>query len=127
MKQEFLGFIRSCYNRRAEDKNSDYHRLVFVFFGAVTPGDLIRDIRQTPFNIGYGIELTELSFLETKKKLIQGLEEFVEKPDIVLKKVFDWTGGQPFLTQKSCQIIVDYADTTQVDVDSLLEKNIVKD
>ena len=126
-KQEFLGFIRSCYNRRAEDKNSDYHRLVFVFFGAVTPGDLIRDIRQTPFNIGYGIELTELSFLETKKKLIQGLEEFVEKPDIVLKKVFDWTGGQPFLTQKSCQIIVDYADTTQVDVDSLLEKNIVKD
>ena len=126
-KDEFLAFIRSCYNRRAEDKNSDYHRLVFVFFGAVTPGDLIRDREQTPFNIGYGIELTELSFAETKKKLIQGLEEFVEKPDIVLQKVFDWTGGQPFLTQKSCQIIVDYAETTQVDVDSLLEKHIVKD
>ena len=126
-KDEFLAFIRSCYNRRAEDKNSDYHRLVFVFFGAVTPGDLIRDRIQTPFNIGYGIELTELSFAETKKKLIQGLEEFVEKPDIVLQKVFDWTGGQPFLTQKSCQIIVDYAETTQVDVDSLLEKHIVKD
>ena len=126
-KDEFLAFIRSCYNCRAEDKNSDYHRLVFVFFGAVTPGDLIRDRRQTPFNIGYGIELTELSFAETKKKLIQGLEEFVEKPDLVLQKVFDWTGGQPFLTQKSCQIIVDYAETTQVDVDSLLEKHIVKD
>ena len=126
-KDEFLAFIRSCYNRRAEDKNSDYHRLVFVFFGAVTPGDLIRDREQTPFNIGYGIELTELSFAETKKKLIQGLEEFVEKPDIVLQKVFDWTGGQPFLTQKSCQIIVDYAETTQVNVDSLLEKHIIKD
>ena len=126
-KDEFLAFIRSCYNRRAEDKNSDYHRLVFVFFGAVTPGDLIRDREQTPFNIGYGIELTELSFAETKKKLIQGLEELVEKPDIVLQKVFDWTGGQPFLTQKSCQIIVDYAETTQVNVDSLLEKHIIKD
>ena len=31
------------------------------------------------------------------------------------------------MTQKSCQIIVDYAETTQANVDSLLEKHIIKD
>ena len=30
-KNQFLAFIRSCYNRGSEDKNSDYQRLVFVF------------------------------------------------------------------------------------------------
>ncbi|MDJ0519304.1 MAG: CHASE2 domain-containing protein [Trichodesmium sp. MO_231.B1] len=126
-KDEFLGFIRSCYNRRAEDKNYDYHRLVFGFFGAASPGDLIQDRRQTPFNIGYGIELTELSFEEAGKRLTQGLEDYVEEPDFVLRKVFYWSGGQPFLTQKLCQIILDYADSSQPDVDKLIEKRILTD
>ncbi|NER02750.1 MAG: CHASE2 domain-containing protein [Okeania sp. SIO3C4] len=124
-KDEFLGFIRSCYNRRAENKKSDYHRLVFGFFGAVTPGDLIKNRRHTPFNVGYGIELTALSFGEAKEHLIQGLERCIEKPDVVLQKVFDWTGGQPFLTQKLCQIIVDYADSPRPDVDKLVEERIL--
>ena len=124
-KDEFLGFIRSCYNRRAENKKSDYHRLVFGFFGAVTPGDLIKNRRHTPFNVGYGIELTELTFAGVKKHLTQGLEGYVEEPDVVLQKVFDWTGGQPFLTQKLCQIIVDYADSSRPDVDKLVEQHIL--
>ncbi|GGA16268.1 CHASE2 domain-containing protein [Okeania sp. KiyG1] len=123
-KDDFLSFIRYCYNRRTE-KNSDYHRLIFSFFGAITPGDLIRDIKRTPFNIGCGIELTALSFAEAKKRLTQGLEEVVEKPDIVLQKVFDWTGGQPFLTQKLCQIIVDYADSPRPNIDKLVQENIL--
>jgi len=124
-KEEFLGFIRSCYNRRAEEKNPDYHRLVFGFFGAVSPGDLITDPKHTPFNVGYGIELTELTFAEAKKHLIQGLIGIVEEPDVVLQKVFDWTGGQPFLTQKLCQIIVDYAESPRPDVDKLVEQHIL--
>ncbi len=126
-KDEILGFIRSCYNRRAEDKNSDYHRLVFGFFGAATPGDLIKNRWHTPFNIGHGIELTELSFTEAGKRLIQGLKDYVEEPYVVLQKVFDWSGGQPFLTQKLCQIIVDYAESNRPDVDKLIEENILND
>ena len=125
LKEEFLGFIRSCYNQRAENKNYDYHRLVFGFFGAVTPGDLIRDVKHTPFNVGCGIELTELTFEEAKKHLTQGLIGIVEKPDVVLRKVFDWTGGQPFLTQKLCQIIVDYADSSRPNIDKLVQEHIL--
>ncbi len=124
-KDEFLGFIRSCYNHRAEEKSSDYHRLVFGFFGAVTPGDLIKNRSHTPFNVGYGIELTELTFAEAKKHLTQGLKGFVEEPDVILQKVFDWTGGQPFLTQKLCQVIVDYTNSPRPDVDKLVEEHIL--
>ncbi|MGK7920879.1 MAG: CHASE2 domain-containing protein [Trichodesmium sp.] len=124
-KNEFLAFIRSCYNHRADDENIDYCRLTFCFFGVATPEDLIRDGEHTPFNIGYPIELTELSFEDGKKVLTKGLVEVVSEPDIVLKKVFDWSGGQPFLTQKLCQIIVDYADDDEPDVDKLVEEHIL--
>ncbi|NEN93118.1 MAG: tetratricopeptide repeat protein [Okeania sp. SIO3H1] len=123
-KNEFLAFIRSCYNRRAEDENSDYHRLIFCFFGVATPEDLIRDGRHTPFNIGHPIELTALNFQEGKN-LTQGLVGIVEEPEIVLRRVFDWTGGQPFLTQKLCQIIVDHTDSTEPDIDKLVEEFIL--
>ncbi|MEM1168941.1 MAG: CHASE2 domain-containing protein [Cyanobacteria bacterium P01_H01_bin.35] len=123
-KNEFLAFIRSCYNRRADDENVDYCRLTFCFFGVATPEDLIRDGEHTPFNIGYPIELTELTF-EDGKVLTKGLVEVVSDPDVVLQKVFDWSGGQPFLTQKLCQIILDYADDDEPDVDKLVEENIL--
>ncbi|NET25394.1 tetratricopeptide repeat protein [Okeania sp. SIO1I7] len=123
-KNEFLAFIRSCYNRRAEDEKCDYHRLIFCFFGVATPEDLIRDGRHTPFNIGHPIELTALNFQEGKN-LTQGLVGIVEEPEIVLRRVFDWTGGQPFLTQKLCQIIVDHTDSTEPDIDKLVEEYIL--
>ncbi|MGB3511156.1 MAG: CHASE2 domain-containing protein [Microcoleaceae cyanobacterium] len=123
-KNEILAFIRSCYNRRAEDEKSDYHRLIFCFFGVATPEDLIRDAKHTPFNIGHPIELTELTFADGKI-LTQGLDGIVEEPEVVLQKVFDWSGGQPFLTQKICQIIVDYTDNSEPDVDKLVEEHIL--
>ncbi|NES64053.1 MAG: CHASE2 domain-containing protein [Okeania sp. SIO2D1] len=124
-KNEFLAFIRSCYNRRADDENVDYCRLIFCFFGVATPEDLMRDGEHTPFNIGYPIELTELSFEDGKKVLTKGLVEVVSEPDVILQKVFDWSGGQPFLTQKLCQIIVDYTDDDEPDVDKLVEEHIL--
>ncbi|MGD1702338.1 CHASE2 domain-containing protein [Dapis sp. BLCC M229] len=126
MRNDFFAFIRSSYNRRAEEGKDDYHRLIFAFVGVATPDDLIRDPKRTPFNIGHPIELTELKF-EDGKNLIKSkrLDEIVEEPEVVLKKVFDWTGGQPFLTQKLCQIIVDYAEDSEPDIDKLVEEHIL--
>ena len=123
-KNEFFALIRSYYDCRARGQNSDYQRLVFVFFGVATPEDLIKDVKHTPFNIGHGIELTQLIFAKAKKNLTEGLKELVDEPESVLKKVFDWSDGQPFLTQKICKIIVD-ADTNQPDVDKLVKEHIL--
>ncbi len=101
---DFFVWIRSCYNQRAE--NPDYHRLTFALFGVATPTDLIQDRQRTPFNIGRAIELPGFKLQEVHP-LLKGLEEVVENPKAVLKEILHWTGGQPFLTQKLCQIVLE--------------------
>ncbi|WP_293079918.1 AAA-like domain-containing protein [Moorena sp. SIO4A1] len=106
-KDDFFAFIRSCYNKRAE--NPVYNRLSFCLLGVATPADLIQDKQRTPFNIGRDIELTGFTFEEAKTPLLPGLVGKVDNPQQVLGEILTWTGGQPFLTQKLCKLMVDDA------------------
>ncbi|BAY47951.1 WD-repeat protein [Scytonema sp. HK-05] len=101
---DFFALIRSCYNRRAI--NPHYNRLTFAIFGVATPSDLITDKNRTPFNIGRAIELHGFQLHEAQL-LIQGLKDTVSNPEAILKEILAWTGGQPFLTQKLCQLCLD--------------------
>jgi hypothetical protein len=101
---DFFAFIRFCYNQRAE--HSEYRRLTFALLGVATPPDLIRDKNRTPFNIGHAIELNGFQFQEAQL-LAQGLVSKTSNPQTVLREVLAWTGGQPFLTQKLCQLVLD--------------------
>ncbi len=101
---DFFAFIRACYNQRVD--NPEYNRLTFCLLGVATPSNLIADKQRTPFNIGRAIDLTGFKLEEAKLSLIQGLENLANNPELVLKEVLEWTGGQPFLTQKLCQLIV---------------------
>ncbi|GAB4189840.1 MAG: hypothetical protein Fur006_31470 [Coleofasciculaceae cyanobacterium] len=101
--EDFFALIRDCYNNRAD--RPDYRRLTFVMIGVATPSDLMQDKRRTPFNIGRAIELTGFS-LEEAQPLAMGLGKVASHPQAVLKAVLNWTGGQPFLTQKMCQLIL---------------------
>lgn len=62
------------------------------------------DVQQTPFNIGRAIALEGLEF-EKSTILAEGLVEKAENPRQVLQEILRCTGGQPFLTQKLCQIV----------------------
>ncbi|MDJ0568024.1 MAG: AAA-like domain-containing protein, partial [Pleurocapsa sp. MO_192.B19] len=99
---DFFALIRSCYNQRSI--NPEYRRLTFALFGVATPNDLITDHQTTPFNIGQSIQLEGFKEHEAQP-LLQGLTEKVSNPQTVLKEVLAWTSGQPFLTQKLCQLI----------------------
>ncbi|NET61565.1 MAG: ABC transporter substrate-binding protein, partial [Symploca sp. SIO2E6] len=100
---DFFAFIRSCYNHRVH--TPEYQRLTFALIGVATPSDLIGDKRRTPFNIGCAIELHGFQFQEVEP-LAEGLEGKVDNPQAVIKEILNWTGGQPFLTQKLCQLVV---------------------
>jgi len=104
---DFFAFIRYCYNKRAE--NPEYNRLTFALLGVTTPSDLIQDKNRTPFNIGRAIQLNGFQ-LDEAQPLAKGLAEKIANPDIVLKEVLAWTGGQPFLTQKICKLILEQAE-----------------
>ncbi|HLO47711.1 MAG TPA: AAA-like domain-containing protein, partial [Kamptonema sp.] len=99
---DFFALIRFCYNQRAI--NSEYNRLTFAIFGVATPSDLIADKNRTPFNIGVAIDLPGFTF-EEAQPLLAGLEASVNNAESVLKEILNWTGGQPFLTQKLCNIV----------------------
>ncbi|BAZ09990.1 WD-40 repeat-containing protein [Calothrix sp. NIES-4071] len=98
---DFFALVRFCYNQRSV--NSEYKRLTFAIFGVATPSDLITDKKRTPFNIGAAIELHGFYYHETAP-LVKGLIGIAE-PEEAMKEILAWTGGQPFLTQKLCQII----------------------
>jgi hypothetical protein len=99
---DFFALIRSCYNQRTIDSN--YHRLTFVLFGVAAPSELITNTQITPFNIGRSIQLEGFKEHEAQP-LLQGLAQKVSNPQILLKEVLAWTNGQPFLTQRLCNLI----------------------
>ncbi|MEG3874240.1 AAA-like domain-containing protein [Microcoleus sp. Z1_B5] len=114
---DFFALIRCCYNKRAH--NSEYQRITFALLGVATPSDLISDATRTPFNIGLPIELHGFN-LQEALPLAKGFEGKVENPQEVLKEILDWTGGQPFLTQKLCKLILYH-------VKSLASASIISD
>ncbi|WP_235018931.1 AAA-like domain-containing protein [Tolypothrix sp. NIES-4075] len=106
---DFFAWIRQCYNLRPH--NSKFELLGFALFGVASPSDLIADKRRTPFNLGKAIELQGFGLHEATP-LLSGLAEVISQPQAILQEIIHWTGGQPFLTQKLCELITDVASET---------------
>lgn len=100
---DFFAWIRYCYQQRA--CNPEFNRLGFALFGVATPTDLIADSRQTPFNIGKAIELRGFQLHEATP-LLRRLEQHISRPEAIFRAILYRTQGQPFLTQKLCQLIL---------------------
>ncbi|MGA9382402.1 MAG: AAA-like domain-containing protein, partial [Phormidium sp.] len=121
---DFFTLIRSCHNKRAQ--KPEYQRLTFALLGVATPSDLISNPTRTPFNVGRAINLNGFEIQEVAP-LIKGLEGKVEHPEEILKEILQWTGGQPFLTQKLCKLVVQYLPSgAEVSVDELVKVHIIE-
>ncbi|MEH2326052.1 MAG: AAA-like domain-containing protein [Nostoc sp.] len=115
---DFFAVIRDCYNRRADQR--DYNRLTFALIGVSTPSNLIKDKGRTPFNIGRAVDLTGFQLSETQP-LAQGLVDIGDREELI-KAVLNWTGGQPFLTQKLCKLVLQYGK----EIGKRVESNITE-
>ena len=100
---DFFALIRFCFNQRSLDP--EYKRITFAVFGVATPGDLIRDRRRTPFNIGKEIKLQGFKEHEVEP-LSLGIAPYFPHPQAIVTEILHWTNGQPFLTQKLCQLSI---------------------
>ena len=105
---------------------SRYHYLTFVFLGVATPSELMKDLRKTPFNIGQAVELESFKIHEAQP-LLHGLTEKVSNPQTFLQEILNWTGGQPFLTQKLCRIIRHIETDIPTNDESKWVKNLVQE
>lgn len=127
---DFFALIRTFYQERSE--NIHYRRLSFVLLGVATPSDLIRDKQRTSFNIGgrfidlQGFQPHEIAPLEA------GIQEKTEDTAAVLNAILSWTKGQPFLTQRLCQLVSGSscritAGEEQTSIDQLVFAHTIKD
>jgi hypothetical protein len=119
---DFFALIRECYNQRAD--KPIYRRLTFALLGVATPSDLIQDKQRTPFNVGRPIELTGFQLHEAEP-LAQGLAVETSNPQALMQAVLDWTGGQPFLTQKVCKLILSADDAAPAGQEAAWVENLV--
>ncbi|WP_414619566.1 AAA-like domain-containing protein [Calothrix sp. CCY 0018] len=120
---DFFALIRALFNQRVD--NPEYQRITFVLLGVATPADLIQDKKRTPFNIGKGIELTGFECAEALP-LATGFSAQTNHPETVLKAILDWTGGQPFLTQKICQFVRETKTVIPQDQEAGFVENLVR-
>ncbi|MHC5755820.1 MAG: AAA-like domain-containing protein, partial [Nostoc sp.] len=104
---DFFAFIRSCYNLRVD--NPKYNRLTFCLLGVASPTSLIQDKQRTPFNIGQAVSLKGFQQHEVEP-LEKGLRGKFSNPQAIMQEILQWTGGQPFLTQKLCQYMVEESE-----------------
>lgn len=120
---DFLPLLKSCHDG---NNNPAFQRITFALFGVATPYELAQD-KTSIFNISKDIELNGIEFDENKvAPLTRGLPGEVKNPVAVIQQVLDWTGGQPFLTQKLCQKIVDSQITIAFGTEAERIKDLVQ-
>jgi energy-coupling factor transporter ATP-binding protein EcfA2 len=118
-------FIETIRNLSDNVKNNILQRVSFVLIGVAKLSEFSQD---SNLNIGENTELTYLS--GECYPLQEGLKAITKYPSKILKRVFYWTNGQPFLTQLVCYLLVEnksiYIDNySWEDVDHLVKEKII--
>jgi WD40 repeat protein len=126
---DFFALIRNCSEKRSQAPN--YQRLTFALVGVATPSDLMTDKRRTPFNIQARAVQLEGFQLNEAAPLAIGLRDKADQAMEVVRAILDWTGGQPFLTQKLCDRIAQLDDRVMAgqeaaQVDAIVQSEILE-
>jgi WD40 repeat protein len=99
---ELLASIRSAHNGRATDP--EFGRLTFVLLGECDPVSLIDEPALSPFNVTQSIPLDDFSRDDTDIFATE-LNLTAEQARQALDRIYFWTSGQPYLTQKLARAI----------------------
>ncbi len=121
---DFYASLRACYDARATEP--EFSRLTFVLLGVAVPVELAPDQGHAPFNISHRIDLKDFSLADAAT-LARGL--YLPQAAVVraLRRIFYWTGGQPYLTQKLCRVVSrrGVSDAVEQDVDKLVAEQFL--
>lgn len=94
--------IRAAHNSRATEP--DFNRLCFVLAGECDPYSLISDSNLSPFSISTAISLDDF----TRKDLDVFAAELnlsQSSASLALDRIYYWTSGQPYLSQKLARAV----------------------
>ena len=102
LNNDFIGFLKSLTEIHDQPALG---KLAFVLLGVAKPSDLITNYHYA-FTFGTSIELGY--FQGSCEPLQTGLARITKEPAKVLEAILFWTGGQPFLTQLVCSLVVNH-------------------
>jgi WD40 repeat protein len=99
---QLLASIRAAHNARTTDP--DFSRLTFVLLGECDPVSLIQESELSPFSVTQAITLgdftrPDLNLFATELNLDAADAE------LALDRVYYWTRGQPYLSQKLARAV----------------------
>ncbi len=120
---QLLTSIRSAHNARTTDP--DFSRLSFVLLGECDPVSLLQQAELSPFNVTQQIPLDDFSRSEISLFATEMNRER-EVAEKALDRIFYWTNGQPYLTQKLARAVAREPQTEDVDelVDRLVHNQL---
>ncbi len=95
---EVFGLFRSWHNERSLDPDGPFKKLTLAIAYATEAHMFIKDINQSPFNVGTLLVLTDFTpaqLAELNKRYGSPLKDQSE-----LSQFYDLVGGQPYLTRR---------------------------
>jgi AAA domain-containing protein/TIR domain-containing protein len=100
-QDSFFGLLRYWNNNRA--KNELWDRLSLVLVISTEPHLLIKDVTQSPFNVGVRIQLEDFDQAQVHE-LNRRYRSPLAEPEA--RELFEFLGGHPYLTRKALYTLV---------------------
>ncbi|MBD1940596.1 AAA-like domain-containing protein [Microcoleus sp. FACHB-68] len=119
LQDSFIGEIKALSDKK--DK-SPLTRLTFVLLGVAKPSDFVT--KNYPLNVGIQIELSNLTGdCEPLRRGLDRVTKDANEAAKLLDLILYWTGGQPFLTQVVCNLVI---SSPKLQENSNLEEYVAK-
>lgn len=99
---QLLASIRSAHNARTTDP--DFTRLTFVLLGECDPHSLVSEPELSPFNATQPVPLDDFT-RDDLNLFATELNLATADAQVALDRVYYWTRGQPYLSQKLARAI----------------------
>jgi hypothetical protein len=109
---------------QARETDPVWHRLTFVLLGSAIRDDLIKDHSHFPFRGCHNIDLHEFGREEAQVLQHSLPAACLDDAGTVFSRIFYWSNGHPYLTQKLCMAAANAqdADCTDEWVDRLVKR-----
>jgi len=114
-----LASVRAAHDARSMDP--DFQRLTFVLVGDSDPHRMADDVTRSPFHVGQAIQLNDFS----RSQLGHYANELglpADKSEQALDRIFYWTGGHPYITQKLCRAVARATVDEHPDLDEFVDR-----
>lgn len=97
LAQDLFNAVRSCHDARATQV--DFQRLTFALVGSASASEIVKNVQGSIFEISRSVALTDFSPQELSG-LVTGLGSIATDPEAIIARVWRWTCGHPYLSQK---------------------------